>query len=119
VGRTSQEARRRWQPYLENYVHFASDFRYSFGRPLDYEGLLRGPAICGSPAEVADRIAEVNELLGLDSHYLMVDLGGLPGELVFEVLDLLGTEVLPRLGCRGGLPADEVERDEVEPAAWR
>lgn len=103
VARTSQEARRRWRPYLETYVHFASDFRHSFGRPLDYEGVLAGPAICGSPAEVAERIVEVNELLGLDSHYLMIDLGGLPADLVFEVLDLLGAEVLPLLD--DGTPA--------------
>ncbi|MEA3218205.1 MAG: hypothetical protein QOJ19_4361 [Acidimicrobiia bacterium] len=97
VARTSQEARERWRPYLENYVQFATDFRDSFGRPLDYEGILQGPAIAGSPAEVADRIAEVNEVLGLDSHYLMVDGGGMPESMVFEVIDLLGEEVLPKL----------------------
>jgi alkanesulfonate monooxygenase SsuD/methylene tetrahydromethanopterin reductase-like flavin-dependent oxidoreductase (luciferase family) len=97
VAATSQEARRRWRPYLENYVEFATDFRGPFGRPLDYDGLLKGAAICGSPAEVVERVAEVNELLGLTRHYMMVDLGGLPSELVFEVIDLLGAEVLPQL----------------------
>jgi alkanesulfonate monooxygenase SsuD/methylene tetrahydromethanopterin reductase-like flavin-dependent oxidoreductase (luciferase family) len=97
VAATSQEARRRWRPYLENYVEFASDFRGPFGRPLDYDGLLKGAAICGSPAEVVERVAEVNELLGLTRHYMMVDLGGLPSELVYEVIDLLGSEVLPQL----------------------
>jgi alkanesulfonate monooxygenase SsuD/methylene tetrahydromethanopterin reductase-like flavin-dependent oxidoreductase (luciferase family) len=97
VAPTTQEARRRWQPYLENYVRFATDFRGSFGRPLDYDSLLDGPAICGSPAEVAERLAEVNELLGLDSHFVMVDLGGLPRDLVFEVIDLLGEDVMPLL----------------------
>ena len=63
---------------MENYVHFATDFRSSFGRPLDYEGILEGPAVCGSPAEVVDRVGYLNELLGLDRHYMMVDLGGLP-----------------------------------------
>ena len=28
---------------------------------------------------------------------MMVDLGGLPSRLVFEVIELLGTEVLPQL----------------------
>jgi alkanesulfonate monooxygenase SsuD/methylene tetrahydromethanopterin reductase-like flavin-dependent oxidoreductase (luciferase family) len=97
VARTSQEARARWQPHLESYVRFAIDCRGSYGRPLDYEGLLRGSAICGSPAEVVDRIAAVDELLGLQVHYLMPDAGGLPAPLVREVLDLLGSEVLPRL----------------------
>lgn len=94
VAETSQEARRRWRPYLENYVEFAGDFRGSFGRPLDYESLLAGPAICGSPAEVAERIATVNELLGLDNHYLMLDLGGLPSDTLFEVIDLIGEQVI-------------------------
>ena len=97
VAATSQEARRRWRPFLHRYVQFAADFRGSFGRPLDYEGLLSGPAICGSPAEVSERIAEINELLGLDSHLLLLDLGGLPAEVLFEVIDLIGTEVLPSL----------------------
>jgi alkanesulfonate monooxygenase SsuD/methylene tetrahydromethanopterin reductase-like flavin-dependent oxidoreductase (luciferase family) len=97
VARTSQEARARWRPYLENYVRFAVDRRTTHGRPLDYESILRGSAICGSPAEVADRIHALNEQLGLELHYLMPDLGGLPERLLREVMDLLGTEVLPRL----------------------
>jgi alkanesulfonate monooxygenase SsuD/methylene tetrahydromethanopterin reductase-like flavin-dependent oxidoreductase (luciferase family) len=97
VARTSQEARARWRPYLENYVRFAVDRRTSHGRPLDYEALLEGAAICGSPAEVADRIHALDEKLGLELHYLMPDLGGLPARLLHEVMDLLGSEVLPRL----------------------
>lgn len=97
VARTSQEAKARWRPHLEQYVDYASDFRGAFGRPMDYEGLLKGPAICGSPAEVAERIAEVNELLALDLHYLLLDLGGLDDDTLFEVIDLIGEEVLPSI----------------------
>ncbi|MPY94581.1 MAG: LLM class flavin-dependent oxidoreductase [Acidimicrobiia bacterium] len=97
VAENGDEARKRWQPYLENYVQFAGDFRGSFGRPLDYEGLLAGSAICGSPAEVVDRVNEVNELLGLARHYFFVDLGGLPEALLYEVVDLLAADVLPQV----------------------
>jgi alkanesulfonate monooxygenase SsuD/methylene tetrahydromethanopterin reductase-like flavin-dependent oxidoreductase (luciferase family) len=97
VARTSQEARARWRPYLENYVRFAVDCRGSLGRSLDYEAMLKGSAICGSPAEVVDRIAAINAELGLGLHYLMPDLGGLPAPLLHDVMDLLGSEVLPRL----------------------
>jgi len=97
VARTSQEARKRFRPYLENYVRAAQTCRKSQGRPIDYESLLEGPALCGSPAEVVDRIANINATLGLDNHYLMPDLGGLPAPLLHEVLELLGQEVLPRL----------------------
>lgn len=97
VARTSQEARERFRPYLENYVRVATTCRESKGRPLDYESLLQGPALCGSPAEVVDRIGSINAMLGLQNHYLMPDLGGLPAPLLSEVIDLLGSEVLPRL----------------------
>jgi alkanesulfonate monooxygenase SsuD/methylene tetrahydromethanopterin reductase-like flavin-dependent oxidoreductase (luciferase family) len=97
VARTSQEARARWQPYLESYVRGAVDYRSGQGRPLDYESLLRGAAICGSPAEVVDRLGAVNAQLGLSLHYLMPDLGGLPSPLLWEVMELLGAEVLPQL----------------------
>ena len=97
VARTTQQARTRWRPHLEHYVEYAADFRGAFGRPMDYDGLLKGPAICGSPAEVAERIAEVNELLDLDLHYLLLDLGGLDDDTLFEVIDLLGEEVLPSI----------------------
>jgi alkanesulfonate monooxygenase SsuD/methylene tetrahydromethanopterin reductase-like flavin-dependent oxidoreductase (luciferase family) len=100
VARTSQEAHARWRPYLMNYVRFAVACRGGFGRPMDYEGILEGSAICGSPAEVADRIAAVNELLGIEIHYLMPDLGGLPASLLTEVLELLGSEVFPRFAVR-------------------
>jgi len=108
VARTSQEARARWQPYLENYVRGAVDCRGSLGRPLDYQSLLGGCAICGSPAEVVDRIGAINAQLGLDLHYLMPDLGGLPPRLLSEVMELLGTQVLPQLragSSRAAAPA--------------
>jgi alkanesulfonate monooxygenase SsuD/methylene tetrahydromethanopterin reductase-like flavin-dependent oxidoreductase (luciferase family) len=95
VARTSQEARARWRPYLENYARFAAQHRGSNGRRMDYDGILRGSAICGSSAEVVDRIGVLNEQLGLDLHYLMPDLGGLPAALLSEVMELLGSDVLP------------------------
>ncbi|HYQ04901.1 MAG TPA: LLM class flavin-dependent oxidoreductase [Polyangiaceae bacterium] len=97
VARTSQEARERFRPYLENYLRAASSCRGSQGRPIDYESLLQGSTLCGSPAEIVDRIGAINERLGLRHHYLMPDLGGLPPRLLDEVMDLLGSEVLPQL----------------------
>ncbi len=98
VARTSQEARARWRPYLERYVRFAVERREGADCPPDYQSMIDGSvAICGSPAEVADRIDSVNDLLGLDVHYMMVDAGGLPPGLEREVIERLGSEVLPRL----------------------
>jgi len=62
---------------------------------LDYERLLAGPSLCGSPAEVADRISAMRERVGLDVHIAMFDHGGMPERLVVETLELFGTRVLP------------------------
>lgn len=97
VARTSQEARARFRPYLENYARFALQYRGCHGQLVDTDAILTGTAICGSPAEVVDRIGAIDERLGLDLHYLMPDLGGLPAGPLHEVMELLGAEVLPRL----------------------
>ncbi len=97
VARTSQEARRRWRPHLEYYSEFAMEIRGSFGRPTDFDSLVAGPAVCGSPAEVAGRLGEINDTLSLDRHQFLIDVGGLPYPVVAEVMELLATEVLPQI----------------------
>ena len=89
VAPTSQLARQRWRPYLEAYRDFALSLRGSFGRPVDYDSLLQGPAIAGSPAEVVERIREIDETLGLDRQLFLLDVGGLPEPLLMESMDLL------------------------------
>ncbi len=89
VAPTSQLARQRWRPYLEAYRDFAMSLRGSFGRPVDYDSLLEGPAIAGSPAEVVERIAAIDETLGLDRQLFLLDIGGLPEALLNESMELL------------------------------
>lgn len=100
VARTSQEARARWRPHLEHYRDFAREVRGSFGRPVDFESLLAGPAICGSPAEVVERVCEIDATLGLDRHLVLMDAGGLPQGTYQEAIELMATEVLPALPRR-------------------
>jgi alkanesulfonate monooxygenase SsuD/methylene tetrahydromethanopterin reductase-like flavin-dependent oxidoreductase (luciferase family) len=104
VRRSSQDARSFWEPYYRNYLQFVD--RVWVNRELihpaarvdfDYARLLRGAAICGSPAEVVARMQETRELLGLDLHLVMLDLGGLPEAELFRTLELFGSEVLPAL----------------------
>jgi alkanesulfonate monooxygenase SsuD/methylene tetrahydromethanopterin reductase-like flavin-dependent oxidoreductase (luciferase family) len=97
VATTSQEARRRWQPHLEHYRDFALSLRSGHGRPTDFDSLLDGPAICGSPAEVVERVQEVDDVLGLDRHLFLLDAGGVPPAVLDDQMDLLATEVLPQL----------------------
>jgi alkanesulfonate monooxygenase SsuD/methylene tetrahydromethanopterin reductase-like flavin-dependent oxidoreductase (luciferase family) len=111
VGADGGEARERWRPYYRNYLAFVDRVwqRRELVHPrarveLDYEALLGGAALCGSPAELTDRLLATREALGLDVHLLMFDLGGLPEPLLRETLERFGGEVLPHL--RGaGAPA--------------
>ncbi len=97
VANTSQEARSRYQSYFENYLKFAQSTRASFGRPTDFSSLLEGPVVCGSPAEVAERIQEINDVLDLDRQMFLIDAGGVPDDVVADVIELMGSEVLPTL----------------------
>lgn len=97
VAATSQEARRRWRPHLEHYRDFALTIRSAFGRETDFDSLLQGPAICGSPAEVVERVGEIDELLGLDRHLFLLDAGAVPDDVLADEMELLASEVLPNL----------------------
>ncbi len=97
VAATSQEARRRWRPHLEHYRDFALTIRGNFGRDTSFDALLEGPAICGSPAEVVERVAEIDELFGLDRHLFLLDAGGVPDDVIADQMQLMATEVLPNL----------------------
>lgn len=100
VAKTSQQARATWRAHLDHYVTFALGDRGSFGRSTDFDELITGPAICGSPAEVIDRIGEINETLGLDRHNFLMDVGALPTTALREAIELMGSDVLPALAAR-------------------
>lgn len=106
VAATSQEARERWRPYYQNYLSFVDDLwdgedlfdgKVRPSDSFDYDRLLRSAAVCGSPAEVVDRLGQAREMLGLDVAGLSMDLGGLPANLLLEAIDLFGAEVIPAL----------------------
>ncbi len=97
VAATSQQARRRWRPHLEHYRDFALTIRGAFGRDTDFDSLLQGPAICGSPAEVIERVNEINETLQLDRHLFLLDAGAVPEHILNNEMELLATDVLPHL----------------------
>jgi alkanesulfonate monooxygenase SsuD/methylene tetrahydromethanopterin reductase-like flavin-dependent oxidoreductase (luciferase family) len=63
----------------------------------DFDTMNSTIAICGSPAEVVDRMGEAREALHLDTHILMLDMGGIPDDELFPAIELAGAEVLPQL----------------------
>jgi alkanesulfonate monooxygenase SsuD/methylene tetrahydromethanopterin reductase-like flavin-dependent oxidoreductase (luciferase family) len=68
-------------------------------KPFDYEWLLEnGPAIAGSPAEVVDRINTLSEMLGgATTHLLYLEMGGMPQSELLEMVELIGSDVIPAL----------------------
>lgn len=105
VRRDSKAAKDRWEPRYRQYHAWMNDMLGRINptmprhvRPFDYEWLLtQGPAIAGSPAELTDRLAKWGELLSIDYSLLYLDMGGIPGGEVLEMVDLVGSEVIPAL----------------------
>ncbi|MEV6823420.1 LLM class flavin-dependent oxidoreductase [Amycolatopsis sp. NPDC051102] len=93
VAKTSQEARALWSTYIESYLSARTN------GPLDFDGHIgvNGPALCGSPAEVVDKLGRLQQLWGHDLHLLSVDIGGIPYATVQGATELIAAEVLPQV----------------------
>ncbi len=104
VAADAQQARAQFRVWYENYWAWVQGLIKSYtpeaqAMPFDYEALIDGPAVVGSPQEVVDRVSATAELLGLDRMIFMFDLGGIPDEMLYGTLELFGAEVIPALGC--------------------
>lgn len=107
VARTSQEAHSRFEPryqlYFDELMNWRAESAHRAGTPLlelprePYQTMVSTIAICGSPAEVLDRFSEARELLGLDTHVIMTDMGGMPDDDIKRTLDVFASDVLPTL----------------------
>ncbi|WP_261554527.1 LLM class flavin-dependent oxidoreductase [Frankia tisae] len=109
VAETSQQARAQWREYLANYFRDATVPGGASRPAFDFDALIAGQAICGSPAEVVDRIGRMHELWDHDLHLLTIDLGGIPARTVARAMELVGSEVIPQvtgLGRHATVAAD-------------
>ncbi len=102
VASESQQARDQFQVWYQNYWEWVQQLIKSYtprakAFAFDYETLIAGPAIVGSPGEVVERIATMKELLDLDRVIFMFDLGGIPDEVLFPTMELFGAEVMPAI----------------------
>jgi alkanesulfonate monooxygenase SsuD/methylene tetrahydromethanopterin reductase-like flavin-dependent oxidoreductase (luciferase family) len=105
VGRNSQDAKARWEPRYRQYhlvmkelLERVNPALPSFFKPFDFEWLCtEGPAICGSPDEVVDRLGKMSDLLESDVNLLYMDMGGLPPEELIEQIELIGSDVIPQV----------------------
>ena len=92
---------REWKPFYSTYWDFVgtllADSSLADGRwpSFDFDRLTSSTAICGTPDEVTNRIGEIGELLGLDRHLVMFDLGGMASDEALSVIELFGSSVMP------------------------
>jgi alkanesulfonate monooxygenase SsuD/methylene tetrahydromethanopterin reductase-like flavin-dependent oxidoreductase (luciferase family) len=56
-----------------------------------------GMVFAGDPEEIAERIIDLHHHLGHTRHFLQMDIGGMPHTEVLRSIELLGTEVAPRV----------------------
>ncbi|WP_104164353.1 LLM class flavin-dependent oxidoreductase [Cryobacterium sp. N22] len=66
-------------------------------RQFEAQAQAPGAYYVGDPDDVAERIAHLHGHLGHMRHFLQSDVGGLPHEHLLESIELLATEVKPRV----------------------
>lgn len=99
------DAKDYWAPYQFDYLRWVLKLVTGQALPLEegfpFWSTLEPPlaqAVCGSPAEVTDRLAVFNELAGgVDLWLFHGDQGGLPDGEVVESMNLFAEEVFPHL----------------------
>jgi alkanesulfonate monooxygenase SsuD/methylene tetrahydromethanopterin reductase-like flavin-dependent oxidoreductase (luciferase family) len=106
VAATSQAARERWEPRYRAYFELMTkiigrvnpDPPPFVKKPFDFEFLTtKGPALVGSPDEVADRLNAAAKMLGADTNLIYLDMGGQPGGEYLDMVELIGSRVIPQL----------------------
>jgi len=100
LARDSQDAKEAFYPYwLETMKYGAKARGWSIPTRAEYDEMARdGQSIfAGSPEEIAERLITVGKLLGADRYAMQMDWSGVPHERVMASIELLGTEVLPRV----------------------
>ncbi|OLT27326.1 hypothetical protein BJF79_01630 [Actinomadura sp. CNU-125] len=96
VGPTSGAAREKWRPHLLQYATWVNGIR-GVDAEVDFDRVVDGPAVCGSPAEVTERLLRIKELLNPDVHLSVFDIGGLPHDDVLRSMELFSAEVMPKV----------------------
>ena len=102
VHRQSATARSIWEPRYRAYIEWVNELQRvsSGGRSsglggFDFDALTSNTALCGSPAEVVDRMGTIRNALRLDTQLLMFDMGGMPDAELFDAIHLTGTDIIP------------------------
>jgi len=87
----------------DNFYRYESSVLRTVGRPVpdrayfDANYAPGGMTMVGDPSEIADRLIAFQRVLGHNRQILQMDLGGIPHQEVLRSIELLGTEVAPKV----------------------
>jgi alkanesulfonate monooxygenase SsuD/methylene tetrahydromethanopterin reductase-like flavin-dependent oxidoreductase (luciferase family) len=102
VAETTGRARSLWREYYANYFGGVTMPAATHRGPFDFDALVGpGTAICGSPAEVVDKLGHLHDLWQHDLHLLSIDIGGIPYPLVAQAMELVAGTVIPQVASLG------------------
>ncbi len=100
IADDAQDAKDAFYPYwLETMKYGARARGWTIPTRAEYDQATLGAQgiFAGSPDEVAQRLISVGRLVGADRYAMQMDWAGVPQERVMRGIELLGTEVLPRV----------------------
>ncbi|MDO6448816.1 LLM class flavin-dependent oxidoreductase [Oceanobacillus profundus] len=101
LAETTEEARDEFYPYYANYWNYVNRQRGMGTRMSrsDFEQVASPETalFVGSPELIVEKILRQHELYGHTRFLAQIDIGGLPFEKVQKNIELLATEVVPRL----------------------
>ena len=92
----------------ENFYHYESSVLKTVGWTVpdrayfDANYAPGGMTMVGEPSEIADRLIALQRALGHSRQILQMDLGGIPHREVLRSIELLGTEVAPKVRAELG-----------------
>jgi probable LLM family oxidoreductase len=98
VAETSQRAVKDFYSHYAGYMHRVSKGRFRI-TPAGFDAGrgLEGALFVGSPQQIVEKLLFQHELFGHQRFMAQISLGSLPHRSAMRAIELLGTEVLPRL----------------------
>ena len=118
VDETPEQARRKWEPHYMRYLRFVASLlpppeevagaQYEAWKRLGanlkrvtFEQMYPDRVLCGTPAQCVDRIAMLQEELGITHFHVYMNLGGLDHRDVMRSMERFATKVIPQFRRQG------------------
>jgi natural product biosynthesis luciferase-like monooxygenase protein len=118
VDETPEQARRKWEPHYMRYMRFVgslfppaeelSGAQYEAWRraaehfkQVTFEQMYPTQVLCGDAGQCVERVALLQEELGITQFWVYMDLGGLAQREVLRSLERFATRVIPHFRRQG------------------